>query len=103
MRQTRPKDTLLEINPEACFIDGYDESIIGIVWNSEHGHPVALYDAGMLIEAVLESHPGLTATAAFDWVETNLPTGPHAPCIVELESDEDEENEEDPASDSDWC
>ena len=102
MRQTRPKSTLLKINPEALFIEGYDDSIIGIVWNTEHGHPVALYDAGMLLEAVLQSHPELTATAAFDWVEMNLPLGPHAPCIVELESD-DEEDEEDPTGDSDWC
>lgn len=103
MLQIRLKSTLLELNPEALFIADSDAALIGIIWNKGCEHPVALYDVKMLLDAVMQAHPEMGVSAALEWVETNIPTGPHAPCVIEREDDDYEEDTEDPVSDSDWC
>lgn len=106
MRQISLVQTLLEINPEAVLIEGYDSAVIGIIWNTKHNRLVALYDARTLLNAVLKAHSDMTTVeAAYNWVGVNIPDGPNAPAIFEMSDEDEEEGDdlEDPVADSDWC
>ena len=74
---------LEELNPEALFMDGLDDAIIGI--GNQYSHPpVVVYDEGRII-ACLTIDQGFSYEEAWEWYGFNIAgawVGENTPIIV---------------------
>jgi hypothetical protein len=97
-----PIAVLSALNPNAEFLAsesnptlGAEEALIGIVWPTESAHPVGLYDLDMAVAVMQDNNDDWSVDEILDWLEANVPVGEHAPFLVDIFGDsEDDDTEE---------
>ena len=79
------KERLSECNPEALFIDGFDNALIGIARRC--GSPdVAVYDYAKCVDVMVDD--GMSHDEAVEYMEYNVAgayVGENGPILVDLE------------------
>lgn len=79
-RQTA-EDLLAQWDQDAVFADGFDDCIIGILYNTEYSKPVVVYDEGACV-SVLSETMGDDAKEFFDFNVVCAYTGPQTSLFV---------------------
>jgi hypothetical protein len=85
-----PRETLISINPNAIFLDGHDDALLGLIWLPGQSRPVALYDDTLLAESIVAQNPNWSIDDAYEWIDANVPFGGDAPAVVGIMPDADE-------------
>lgn len=94
-RRDWAEEVLEEVNPEALFMDGLDDAIIGVTTGIasrvEGGRSLVVYSERRIIDAIMAD--GTSEEDAWDHYGFNIESawvGPNTPLIIR-EIDEDEE------------
>ena len=80
---------LTDLNPEAVIICGFDNCLVGTASLNGTFSPVAVYSTPKIIKTLIDR--GLNEDEAWDHYYNKIETvdlGPHAPMMLNLESDE---------------
>ena len=82
-RVAKIKDMIMNENPEAIFLDGFEEALIGCICNASHS-AVAAYDTTKILNILMEQHhmPPPEAVVYFDKKIHSRSIGPHAPLFL---------------------
>jgi len=82
------EEMLEDINPEALFMDWFDEAIIGVTTGQPGMEAVVVYDEDLIIRKIMED--GTSDEDAWDHYGFNIQgayVGPHTPIIVKRPSE----------------
>jgi peroxiredoxin family protein len=80
----RIKFLIADYNPEAKFLDGFDNAIIGYTVNT-HGNKVCVYNTYEILKILIKEH-NMSKTEAFEYYDFNIEQGyigEHQPVYVD--------------------